>query len=150
MSYSLICFFAGLSGLPSAPGGFRPGLSADHFRFCDRKPSNSRLGPAKVPQPVDDLMNMAAPAWCRALTVSTPEFEGLLLLCSVLVVNGRGFASHSPVIVAACNCTQDIDQTYNKYITNILFLYYRYTLHYIKLISCIWTIYAFYLPYINH
>ncbi len=42
MSYSLICFFAGLSGLPSAPGSFRPGLPADPLCFCDRKPSNPR------------------------------------------------------------------------------------------------------------
>ncbi len=57
---------SGLPGVPSALGRFRPGLSADHFGFGDRKATNSRLGPAKVPQPgVDDtvdLIDMAAPA----------------------------------------------------------------------------------------
>ncbi len=92
MSYSLICFFAGLLGLPSAPGGFRPGLSAGPLCFCDRKPCKPRLGPTKVPQPVVDLINMAVPAWCRALTVCTRECQGLLLSCSVLVLvrNGSG------------------------------------------------------------
>ncbi len=55
------------------------------------KPSNSRLGPAEVPQPGIDLVNVAASACSRASqTVSTPKFEGLLLSCSVLVRNGRG------------------------------------------------------------
>ncbi len=38
------------------------------------------------------LWSASLPAfvWCRALTVCTPECEGLLLSCSVLVLNGRG------------------------------------------------------------
>ncbi len=60
------------------------------FCFWYKKPSNSRLGPAKVPQPGVDLINIAAPMWCRALTICAPEFKGLLLLCSVLVWYGRG------------------------------------------------------------
>ncbi len=52
----------GISGLPSSPGRFRPGLSANPFGLGDRKATHSRLGPAKVPQPRVDLINMAAPA----------------------------------------------------------------------------------------
>jgi hypothetical protein len=56
----------GIFGLPSAPGRFRPGLSANPFDLGDRnlvrKAAHSRLGPAKVPQPGVDLINMAAPA----------------------------------------------------------------------------------------
>ncbi len=52
----------GIFGLPSAPGRFRPGLIANPFSLGDRKATHSRLGPAKVPQPGDDLINMAAPA----------------------------------------------------------------------------------------
>ncbi len=37
MSYSLICFFAGLSKFSSAPGGFRPGLSTDPLFFFLRQ-----------------------------------------------------------------------------------------------------------------
>jgi hypothetical protein len=36
-----------------------------------------------------DLIDMAAPAGCRALPVSTPEFKGLLLVSSVLILNSR-------------------------------------------------------------
>ena len=52
----------GISGLSSAPGRFRPGLIANPSRFGlgDRKATHSRLGPAKVPQPGVDLINMAA------------------------------------------------------------------------------------------
>ncbi len=50
----------GISGLPSAPGRFRTGLSANPFDLGDRKATHSRLGPAKVPQPGVDLINMAA------------------------------------------------------------------------------------------
>ncbi len=50
----------GISGLPSAPGRFRPGLSANPFGLGDRKATHSWLGPAKVPQPGVDLINMAA------------------------------------------------------------------------------------------
>ncbi len=39
--------------------------------FLDRKASNSRLGPAEIPHPCADLINMAAPVWCWALTVLT-------------------------------------------------------------------------------
>ncbi len=52
----------GISGLPSAQGRFRPGLSANPFSLGDRKATHSKLGPAKVPQPGVDLTNMAAPA----------------------------------------------------------------------------------------
>ena len=71
----------GLPGLPSAPGRFGPGTSANLFGFDHRKSTNTRLGPAKVPQPGVDLIHMAAPArsLAGAVTVSTPEFEGLLL-----------------------------------------------------------------------
>ena len=69
---------------------FRPGLSAHHFGFGDQKATNSRLGPAKVPQPGVDLIDMAAPARFLAWTIGTPEFEGLLLSRSVLVWKGRG------------------------------------------------------------
>jgi hypothetical protein len=84
ISYLLCRHFAGLPGLPSAPGCLRPGLSTDPFRLGHWKSSNSRLGPAKVPHPVINLIDMAAPAWCRALAVSTPEFEGLLLSSELL------------------------------------------------------------------
>ncbi len=72
-----------------APGRFGPGKSANLFGFDHRKPTNTRLGPAKVPQPGVDLIHMAAPARSLASAVSTPEFEGLLLSRSVLVWNGR-------------------------------------------------------------
>ena len=52
----------GIFGLPSAPGRFRLGYSANPFGLGDRKATHSRLGPAKVPQPGVDLINMAAPA----------------------------------------------------------------------------------------
>ena len=52
----------GLPGLPSAPGRFGPGTSANLFGFDHRKSTNTRLGPAKVPQPgVDLIVHMAAP-----------------------------------------------------------------------------------------
>ena len=95
MSYLFCRHLAGLPGLPSAPGCLGPGLSADPFLFGYWKSSNPRLGPSKVPQPVvDHLIDMAAPAGCRALTVSTPDLpefqvEGLLLSSSVLVRNSR-------------------------------------------------------------
>jgi hypothetical protein len=53
---------SGIFGLPSAPGGFRLGHSANPFGLGDQKATHSRLGPAKVPQPDVDLINMAAPA----------------------------------------------------------------------------------------
>ncbi len=55
--------------------------------FCDsdQKPCDSRLGPAKVPQPGVDLVNMAAPARSLARSVSTAECKGLLLSRSILV-----------------------------------------------------------------
>ncbi len=74
---------SGLQGIPGAPGHFRPGLSADPLGFGDRIRG---WVPAKVPQPVVDLIGMAAPAWFLACA----EFEGLLLSRSVLVWNGRG------------------------------------------------------------
>ena len=52
----------GISGLPTAPGCFRLGLSANLVGLGDRKATHSRLGLAKVPQPGGDLINMAAPA----------------------------------------------------------------------------------------
>ncbi len=89
LSYSFSSTLAGLPGLPSAQGCFGPGFSADYFCFSDWKPANSRLRPAKVPQPGVDFINMASPAWSWArLTVSTSKFEGLFLACSVLVRNG--------------------------------------------------------------
>ncbi len=51
LSYLVNSTLPGLLGFCSAPGRFRPGLSAYPFGFCDRKPSDSRLGPAKVQQP---------------------------------------------------------------------------------------------------
>ncbi len=86
LSYLLSSNLAGLVILPITRGCFCLLI------LWDRKASNSRLGPAKVPQPVVDLINMAAPtsAWCRAFTVCTPECEGLLLLHSELVLNGIG------------------------------------------------------------
>jgi hypothetical protein len=58
----LIWLLPDISGLTSAPGRFRSGLSANPFGLGDRKATHSRLGPAKVPQPGVDLINMAAPA----------------------------------------------------------------------------------------
>jgi hypothetical protein len=43
-------------------GRFRPGLYANPSGLGDRKATHSRLGPAKVPQPGVDIINMAAPA----------------------------------------------------------------------------------------
>ncbi len=83
------CTLPGLPGLPSAPGRFRPGTSADLFGFGDRKSTNTRMGPAKVPQPGVNLIYMVSPARSLARAVSTPEFEGLLLSRSVLVWNDR-------------------------------------------------------------
>ena len=54
--------FLAVFGFCTAPGRFRPGLSAHPFGFCDRKPADSRLGPAKVPQPGVDLVYVTAPA----------------------------------------------------------------------------------------
>jgi hypothetical protein len=51
----------GLPGLPSALGRFGPGTSVNLFGFDHRKSTNTRLGPAKVPQPGVDLIQMAAP-----------------------------------------------------------------------------------------
>ncbi len=51
-----------MSGLPTAPGRLRFGLCANPFGLGYRKATHSRLGPAKVPQPGVDLINMAAPA----------------------------------------------------------------------------------------
>ena len=79
----------GLPGLRSAPGRFGPGTSANLFGFDHRKSTNTRLGPAKVPQPGVDLIHMAAPARSLARAVSTPEFEGLLLSSSILIRNSR-------------------------------------------------------------
>ena len=81
----------GLPGLPCAPGRFGPGTSANIFGFDHWKSTNTRLGPAKVPQPGVDLVHMAASARALARAVSTPEFEGLLLSRSILasVWNGR-------------------------------------------------------------
>ena len=52
----------GIFGLPSAPGRFRLGNSANPFGLGDRlgQAPHSRLGPAKVPQLGVDLINMAA------------------------------------------------------------------------------------------
>ena len=50
------------AGLSSAPERFRSGVAAYPFSFSDKKPSNSRLGPAKLPQPGVDLVNMTASA----------------------------------------------------------------------------------------
>ncbi len=62
-SYLISCTLPGLAGLGSALGRIRPGLDADPFKFSfsGRKPSNSMLGPVKVPQPGVALVNMTAP-----------------------------------------------------------------------------------------
>ncbi len=52
----------GIFGLPSAPGRFRRGLTANPFGLGVLKATHSRLGPAKGPQPGADLINMASPA----------------------------------------------------------------------------------------
>ncbi len=54
--------------------------------FATERPCNSRMVTAKNPQPGVDLINMApVPAWwCRSWTVSTPEFEVLLLRAAYL------------------------------------------------------------------
>ncbi len=62
LSYLIYSHSVGLPGLPRAPGCLGPAPSADPFSFGHRKSSNSRLGSAKVPQPVVDLIYMAAPA----------------------------------------------------------------------------------------
>ena len=72
-----------------AESACRSGRLEDPFGFCDRKPCNSRLGSAKVPQPGVDLVNMAAPARSLAWSVSTAERKGLLLSRSILVWNSR-------------------------------------------------------------
>ena len=46
--------------------------------FGDRKSTNTGMGPAKVPQPDVDLINMTAPArWSLARAVGTPEFVAM-------------------------------------------------------------------------
>ena len=89
LSYFLRCNLPGLPGPHSTLGRIRSGRSADPFGCCDRKPCDSRLGPAKVPQPGVDLVNMAAPARSLAWSVSTAERKGLLLSRSILVWNSR-------------------------------------------------------------
>ena len=69
LSYLISCTLPGLAGLGSVPGRFRPGLAADPLSFSDRKASNSRLGPAKVPQQGVDLINMTSPAGSLPWTV---------------------------------------------------------------------------------
>ncbi len=59
MSYVFSWPLPGIFGLSSAPGCFRPGISANPFGLGDCKANHSRLGPAKVPQPGVDLINMA-------------------------------------------------------------------------------------------
>ena len=80
---------SGLAGLGSALGRIRPGLDEDHFSFSDRKPSNSMLGPAKVPQTGVAFVNMTAPAGFLPSTVSTPKLEGLFLPRCVFVWSRR-------------------------------------------------------------
>jgi hypothetical protein len=87
LSYLVNSTLPGLPGFCSAPGRFRPGLSAYPFGFSDRKPADSRLGPAKVPQPGVDFVNVTAPARSLACSVSTAVFKGLLLSRSILVRN---------------------------------------------------------------
>jgi hypothetical protein len=89
LSYLVNSTLPGLLGFCSAPGHFRPGLSAYPFGFCDWKPIDSRLWPAKVPQPGVDLVNVTVPARSLAWSVSTAEFKGLLLSRSILVRNSR-------------------------------------------------------------
>jgi hypothetical protein len=68
MSYMFSSTLVGLTGLNSAQGCLKPGLSPDSFCFCNRNPSNLnfRLGPAKVPQPGVDLIDMPL-TWLRGL-----------------------------------------------------------------------------------
>ncbi len=89
LSYLFRCNLPGLPGLCSTPGRIRSGGLADPFGFCDRKPCDSWLGSAKVPQPGVDLVNMAAPARFLAWSVSTAECKGLLPSRSILVWNSR-------------------------------------------------------------
>ncbi len=98
---------------------------------------------AKVLQPVVDLINMAAPVWCRALTVSTSEFEGMLLRLSssILVLNGWGgqfvqacvLCSLPDLVIYISNLSNitwviaGIWQGYVNYITGIYQTYMSFT-----------------------
>ncbi len=81
----------GLITVISAPGRFRLWLYAYPFCLGHQKPTDFRLGSAKIPHPRVDLINMVAPAWSEPLacTVGIFKFEGLLLSRPVLVWNGR-------------------------------------------------------------
>ena len=87
LCYLRCCTLPGLAGLCSALGRIRSGLAADPFSLNHRKASNARLGPAKIPQPCVDLVNMTAPAGSLPWTVSTSKLEGLYLSRGVLVRN---------------------------------------------------------------
>ena len=63
---------------------------ADLLHFSNRETGNTRLGPAKVPQPSVDLINMAASARSLARSVSTAKCKVPTLSCSVLIWNGGG------------------------------------------------------------
>ena len=88
-SYLISCTLPGLAGHDSALGRIRIGLDVDPLNFSDRKPSNSRLGPAKVPPPGVALVNMTAPAGSLPLTVSTPKLIRLFRPRCVFVRNRR-------------------------------------------------------------
>jgi len=67
-----------------------PRLAASDRDFNHREPAHARLGPAKVPQPGVDLVDMAAPPRCRASSISTAALKEsfclLLYLCGIVEV----------------------------------------------------------------
>ena len=96
MSYVSSILHSTLAGPPGLPGALcrrTPAPLADLLSFSNRETGNSRLGPAKVPQPSVDLIYMAPSARSLARSVSTAECEVSFLPSSVLVWNGGGGAA---------------------------------------------------------
>lgn len=80
-----------LAGLPSLPGGlcrFTPAPLADLLCRSHRETSNTRLWPAKVPQPSVDLIYMAASARSLERSISTAKFKVQTLSSCIFVRNG--------------------------------------------------------------